>query len=294
MNEQNRYALKGQKASSLGQRPGYQETHNINTLKGQKQTDELFAELHRVYQQIEALPKLFSMDEQKVMNEVRHQIVWLNRHGSSGVSPDTDRFVREVYADMGLKDSAEVVFSLTYAVVTIVNQPPLDLHDDTIARLRQLNQESRCGRLVDNFILALKRSGKSFSYRFAPDSQTPIPYAEESDSEGTTYAKEASFCGDSPGKPRTFTLDAIVDYAQRNLSLDASQTIQNMLYRLLSEDGTEDERAKVASIPEAIEKRMTRPQVIGQVIGQQSNIGDVNGLEALMQSNDIKKLLGKL
>lgn len=263
--------------------------------------DELFAELHRVYRQIEALPKLFPMDEQQVMDEVNSQLAHLIHDSESGASPDMDRFVREVYADMGLKDSAEVVFSLTYAVVAIVNQPTLDIDPTTTERLRQLNQESRCGRIVDNFVAATRRSGKTFTYRSHPQTDAASPrhkvgkaYYDETNSGDMLLSEGTPDYGTNQDKPRTFTLDAIVDYAQRNLSLDASQTIQNMLYRLLSEDGTEEERAKVESIPVAIMKRSTQTQVIGQVIGQQSNIGDVSGLEALMQNDDIKKLLGKL
>ena len=288
----------GQRPGNSGQRPGYQETQPRYAPKGQKQTDELHAELHRVYRQIEALPKLFPMDEQQVMDEVDRQLAHLIHDSESGASPDMDRFVREVYADMGLKDSAVVVFSLTYAVVAIVNQPALDIDPTVRERLHQLNQESRCGRIVDNFITGIQRSGKSFTYRFNPPADAPSPrhkagkaYYDETNSDNMLLSEDILNYGINQEKPRTFTLDAIVDYAQRNLSLDASQTIQNMLYRLLSEDGTEEERAKVDSIPVAIMKRSAQPNIVGQMVGTQTVLGNAEDLKNLLQSDEVRKLL---
>lgn len=62
-----------------------------------------------------------------------------------------------------------------------------------------------------------------------------------------------------PEKPeRTFTLGEIVDAAAKRLSLDAGMVIQNVLYALLGEDGTKEERKKVDSISSRIIKREER------------------------------------
>ena len=266
--------------------------------------DELFAELHRVYQQIEALPKMYPMDELKVLNEVGYQVTWLCWRSGTNECVDMERFVREVYADMGLKDSAEVVFSLVFAVVTLVNCPPLDISRTAIDKLSQLNKVSRCGRLIDNFIAGMNRSGKQFSNRFDPPKDTSkVPenhrqkaattYCDGEDSDDMLLSEETTDYGFNTAKGRVFTLDDIVDYAQKNLSLDTSQTIQNMLYRLLSEDGTEEEREKVASIPKAILNRTTQPNIVGQMVGTQTILGNADDLKNLLQSNEVKKLLNK-
>lgn len=259
--------------------------------------DEMFAELHRVYQQIEVLPKMYPMDELKVLNEVDYQVTWLCRHSGRGETPDMERFVREVYADMGLKDSAEVVFSLTYAVVSIVNQPPLGIDEVVVERLHQLNGESRCGRLIDNFIIGIQRSGKTFSYHSKDASShhhnRSKAYGDEKGPVEMLLSEGFPDYGISQENPRVFTLDTIVDYAQKNLSLDASLTIQNMLYRLLSEDGTEEERKKVDSITSAILKRSAQTNVVGQMVGTQTILGNAEDLKNLLQSDEVKKLLQK-
>ncbi len=204
--------------------------------------DELFSELHRVYGQIETLPWMFPMDELKIMNEVGYGLTWLCCHKDA----DMDRFIREVYADIGLQDSAEVVFSLVHAAVSIVNWPPLEVSKAAVKRIGQLNKESRCGRMVDNFVRSTIRSGKLFSNRFdAPKhhEMEPVPSHEIE-----------SAPAESPATPRSFTLEEIVAFAKENLTKETSIPIQNMLYYLLVADGTKEERDLVASIPKGIQE----------------------------------------
>ena len=248
------------------------------------QKEALFVELHRVYQQIETLPMLFQMDELMVMNEVGYRVTWLRYHSGREDGVDMDRYVREVYADMGLEDSAEVVFSLVYAVVSIVNRPPLDIEPEAIERLRQLNEESCCSRIVDNFISAISRSGKQFGTRFDP----PKEIDEEMSRTTPPHTKSRSHT-----KSRAFTLDEIVSFAKENLTLDASVAIQTMLYSLLAEDGTKEERAKVASIPKGIQDRQAHPHYIGQMVGTQTILGSsADDLKNLLQNDEVRKLLG--
>ncbi|MCR5037712.1 MAG: hypothetical protein K6A94_00015 [Bacteroidales bacterium] len=204
--------------------------------------DELFSELHRVYGQIETLPWMFPMDELKIMNEVGYGLTWLCCYNEA----DIDHLVREVYADMGLQESAEVVFSLVHAVVSVVNRPPLEVNKVAVKRLEQLNRESRCGRMVDNFVRTTIRSGRLFGNRFDAPEHTktePIPNPElESVPAKSQFAT------------RSFTLEEIVAFAKESLTKETSIPIQNMLYYLLVTDGTKEERDLVASIPKGIQE----------------------------------------
>lgn len=204
--------------------------------------DELFSELHRVYGQIETLPWMFPMDELKIMNEVGYGLTWLCCHKEA----DIDCFVREVYADMGLQESAEVVFSLVHAVVSVVKRPPLEVNKAAVKRLEQLNRESRCGRMVDNFVRSTIRSGRLFSNRFDAPEYTktePVP----------THEPKTNL-SESPSTTRSFTLEEIVAFAKESLTKETSIPIQNMLYYLLVTDGTKEERDLVASIPKGIQE----------------------------------------
>lgn len=71
-----------------------------------------------------------------------------------------------------------------------------------------------------------------------------------------------------PEKPeRTFTLGEIVDAAAKRLSLDAGMVIQNVLYALLGEDGTKEERKKVDSISARIIRREERAYAKQEIKG---------------------------
>lgn len=246
--------------------------------------DELFNELHRVYGQIETLPWMFPMDELKIMNEVGYGLTWLCCHKDA----DIEHFVREVYADMGLQDSAEVVLSLVHAAVSIVNWPPLEVSKAAVKRLEQLNKESRCGRMVDNFVRSTLRSGRLFSNHFdAPEHpetepiQSPEPKSKSAESQATT---------------RSFTLEEIVAFAKENLTKETSIPIQNMLYYLLVADGTKEERDLVVSIPKGIQERQAQPSYIGQLVGQQSIFGNLDGLEEMIKAipqDKIKQIIEK-
>lgn len=84
-------------------------------------------------------------------------------------------------------------------------------------------------------------------------------------------------------KVRMFTLDEIVNYAANNLDLTGASPVQNMLYNLLAENGTYDERKKVNEINHLIIKRMT-PQINGvsmealyKITGNENvNLGGLN------------------
>ena len=84
-------------------------------------------------------------------------------------------------------------------------------------------------------------------------------------------------------KVRMFTLEEIVNYAANNLDLTGASPVQNMLYNLLAENGTNDERKKVNEINSLIIKRMT-PQINGvsmeafyKITGNENvNLGGLN------------------
>ena len=82
---------------------------------------------------------------------------------------------------------------------------------------------------------------------------------------------------------RMFTLDEIVNYAANNLDLTGALPVQNMLYNLLAENGTNDDRHKVNEINNLIIKRMT-PRINGvsmealyKITGNENvNLGGLN------------------
>lgn len=221
----------------------------------------LFGELHKVYQRMGVEPMLFPMDEVAILNEVGYGVTWLCWHCRSGLVPDMEQFVRDVYAHTGLKDHAYTVFSLVYAVVKMVDWPPLDIDKVTLRALHALHEESWCRRFVDTLLRRLRHQGVIYQERFLPCQPLVEMELEEEEVPCATFCAEAPPETEEPPAaapepmPRTFTLEQIVAYARDNLSLDASLTIQSMLYCLLSEDGSREERNMVATIPQHIIKR---------------------------------------
>lgn len=284
---------------------------------------ELFQELHKVYCHLESGPVMFPMDELKIMNEVGFGVEWLRFNYNVFNDAFLEQLVREVYADMGLKDHAEAVLSLIYATVAIVNWPPVSITKHDLRELQKMNRDSWCYRHVVDFIRRVNKAGKLIVFpfelsqemekevrRITKELQTTIvdgvsrvlkSYPEGLDDdicvaeEGESLTNPSSTTIYDEPSPRYFTLDEIVNYAKENLTLDSSVTIQTMLYSLLVENGTKEERAKVASIPKGIQERQAQPSYIGQLVGQQSIFGNLDGLEELIKAipqDKIKQIIG--
>ena len=263
-------------------------------------SDELFRELHKLFRQMESSPIIFPMDELKIMNEAGLGVEWLRFNYGLFKKTLMEQLVREVYADMGLKDHAEAVLSMIYAIVSVVNWPSIDIPQSTLQELRKMNQDSWCGHCVNDFILCLNKEGKLIEFPFNMSEETTkeirhiTKELQVSITEGINkvlnIGTDESLPSEEPKlrlhaelnlgldemgeeKPRMFSLDDIVDYAQKNFTLELSAPIQNMLYALLVEDGTKEERAKVASIPNAILNRMRQPYA-GIVMTDRPNVVD--------------------
>lgn len=259
--------------------------------------DELFRELHKLFREIESTPVIFPMDELKIMNVAGLGVEWLRFNNGLFKKTFLEQLIREVYAEMGLKDHAEAVLSMIYAILSVVNWPTIDIPQSTLRELRKMNQDSWCGRYVNDFILRLKKDGKLIEFPFNMSEETSkeirhiTKELQVNITEGIkrvlNISPDESLISEEPKlrlhaelnlglneaeeeKPRMFSLDDIVDYAQKNFTLELSAPIQNMLYALLVEDGTKEERAKVASIPNAILNRMTQPYA-GIVITNRPN-----------------------
>ena len=213
--------------------------------------DPLFNLLHEAFLYFDAQPMMFPLDELAVLNHVGYHVTWLCFESRFGMEPDMDQFEREVYANAGLSDHAKTIISLVQAVVKLVNFPPLNIGERAKRKLAQMNKNSWCRRFVDSFVRRVLRDGSVFSEQFLPAQRDyTIPKEVEEEKE---LCSESCICAEpsmevlSDGV-RRFTMEEIVTYAKENLSLDKSVYIQNMLYKLLSKDGTHAEREMVDSI----------------------------------------------
>lgn len=218
----------------------------------------LFNVLHEAFLYFDAEPMIFPLDELAIMNHVGYHVTWLCYESRFGMEPDMDQFEREVYANAGLSDHAKTIISLVQAVVKLVNFPPLNISKRTKKQLAQMNKKSWCRSFVDSFVRRLLKDGYVFSEQFLPaqrDYTMPKDVEKEKEPLSESCMCTETMTEEQLDNVRRFTLEEIVTYAKENLSLDKSVYIQNMLYVLLSVDGTPKEREKVNSIPAYIRNR---------------------------------------
>lgn len=256
---------------------------------------KLFACLHEAYMVMDREPMLFPMSEEEIMNEVGFEVTWLCAMSRFGMDPDMEYFKRQVYANTGQHEHAMAVFSLVYAVVKMVTFPPLELSKWTKDELRRLNKDSIWGRYIELFVRRIDKMGEIFDERF--EVYQPAEYLEVTKNEDEEKT-ETVVCAEcvSPTEDeqmtnqRSFTLDEIVDYAKTYLSIDASLSIQNLLYALLWKDGTDEERQKVMSIPAGIINRdKPAPTQIGNYYNKVDTVE--NKFPSLPPMDDPDKML---
>ena len=209
---------------------------------------KLFKRLDELYKELVKRPALFRVEEDYVLNETGRAVTWLVYESRFGMEPDMEKLEREIYARMGSKEDALTVMSLVYAAVNIVNQPPLDISKRTKNELSKMIKEDGYNIRTRQFVKNVNREGEYYNESFLPyneptdevvaEEPSATMYQEEYDEEPVKEEK----------KDRVFTLDEIVEYAKENYSLEESRIIQLMLFNLLVEDGTKEERTKVSSI----------------------------------------------
>lgn len=252
----------------------------------------LFNVLHDAFIYFDAEPLIFPLDELAILNHVGYHVTWLCFESRSGMEPDMEQFEREVYANAGLSDHAKTVISLVLAVIKLVNFPPLNISKRTKRELAQMNKNSWCRRFVDTFVKQVIKEGLVFNEQFLPAQRDYIVPKEEKIvcSEDRIDIKQLK--EEHIDNVRRFTMDEIVEYTKENLSLDKSVYIQNMLYVLLSKDGTPEEREMVNSIPTYIRNRNTGDQVQGNKtsFGNYSNMLNFN----LPENADYEKFFAAL
>jgi len=250
--------------------------------------EPIFNVLHEAFFYMEKEPMLFPMDELAILNEVGYQVTWLCHESRYGFDPDMEQFTREVFAHTGLKDHAMTVISLVYAVVRLVNFPPLDISKYTMRELSKLHKESWCRRYVDTLVRRVLKDGYLFEEKFLPyqsDFAPEFPMAKE---EVLNEVNDCYRCAEPAfeeqwDNTRRFTLDQIVSYAEKNLSLDKSVHIQNLLFNLLVADGTREELEKVASIPTNIIKRDKPDPTHKEIVLQKHVVTEIHKVEARRQ-----------
>ena len=231
----------------------------------------MFQCLDEIYQLMDHRPLLYPMSENEVLNEVAFNLSWLYSYSRNGMMPDMERFKRNVYANTGLQEHAMMVFSLVYAAVSLINPFALTLDNRTCKELHKLNNNSWCGTFVEIFVRGSRKKKIYYECLIEP---LPVKHSPRE-----RYAVQARLAVEACRREQqirqrtTFSLDEIVADAVKYMTVETSQPIQNMLYRLLQESGTNEDREKVASIPLGIMKREGRLQV-GQSIHQQTNILD--------------------
>jgi hypothetical protein len=188
------------------------------------------------------------VEEDYVLNETGRAVTWLVYESRFGMEPDMEKLEREIYARMGSKEDALTVMSLVYAAVNIVNQPPLDISKRTKNELSKMIKEDGYNIRTRQFVKNVNREGEYYNESFLPYNEPTDELVAEEPS-ATMYQEEYD---EEPVKEekkgRVFTLDEIVEYAKENNSLEESRIIQLMLFNLLVEDGTKEERTKVSSI----------------------------------------------
>ena len=229
---------------------------------------ELLSELYTVYRGMSHQTSLlFKTDDLTVMNEVGYELTWLCYHNETPYREVADQFVREVYANMGSREYAEIVISLVYAAIAVVNWTVFHVGDRVVRELKKLNTTCWCGRYATKFVRQMDREGRYFTETFLPDWDAVAAYVAEMESVRYSIleAEEdvVKMCAAEPFEPynaeterlRRFSLDEIVEYAKNNLTLETAFPIQSMLYALLIEDGTRAEREAVASITPHIIQR---------------------------------------
>lgn len=245
----------------------------------------IFKVLHEAFFYFEKEPMLFPMDELAILNEVGYQVTWLCHESRYGLDPDMEQFTREVFAHTGLKDHAMTVISLVYAVVRLVNFPPLDISKYTMRELSKLHKESWCRRYVDTLVRRVLKDGFLFEEKFLPyqsDFAPEFPMAKEEvlNEVNDCYGCAEPAFEEQRDNTRRFTLDQIVSYAEKNLSLDKSVHIQNLLFNLLVADGTREELEKVASIPTNIIKRDKPDSTHKEIVLQKHVVTEIHKVEA--------------
>ena len=209
---------------------------------------KLFKRLDELYKELVKRPALFRVEEDYVLNETGRAVTWLVYESRFGMEPDMEKLEREIYARMGSKEDALTVMSLVYAAVNIVNQPPLDISKRTRNELSKMIKEDGYNIRTRQFVKNVNREGEYYNESFLPYNEPTDELVAEEPS-ATMYQEEYD---EEPVKEekkgRVFTLDEIVEYAKENNSLEESRIIQLMLFNLLVEDGTKEERTKVSSI----------------------------------------------
>lgn len=253
----------------------------------------LFKALHEVFIIFVEQQVIYPGFEVIILNEVGYQVTWLCYESRFGMEPDMDQFEREVYAHVGvgMMDHAEAVISLVRTVVKLVNNPPLNISRQTKNQLAQMNRNSWCRRYVDSFVRRVTKDGYVFSEQFLPAQSDYIPPKKEEPCDEVFMCAEASMEEQQDGV-RRFTLDEIVEYTKENVSLEESRIIQLLLFNLLVNDGTREERTKVSSITAYILNRNAGDQVQGNKtsFGNYSNMLNFN----LPENADYEKFFAAL
>ncbi len=210
----------------------------------------IFKELHAVFLDMMMPSSLFQMSELAIMNEVGYEVAWLCYHSGYGDDVDMKQFVKGLHANTIDKKYADIVISLVHAVVRVVNFPPLNVSRHTKQRLKSLNMKSWCGSVINGFIEKMDKEGHIFEESFKPHMALPVAVAKtEAHDERAVYEAAASAAYVvTKERGRTFTLDEIVWYAKNNLTVETALPIQAMLYSLMVDDSTKEEREKVFSI----------------------------------------------
>ena len=262
--------------------------------------EPIYRVLHEAFYYFEKEPMLFPMEEVTILNEVGYQVTWLCHESRFGKEPDMNQFAREVFANTGLKDHAMTVISMVWAVVDLVQFPPLDISKKTRNELKKLNKESWCRRYMESFVKRVKDSGEIFSEQFLPYHSAIEVQEYEKEVNDTSVNDEPSYEG-SQDKTRRFTLDEIVEYAKNNLTAENTHLIQNMLFNLLVADGTVKEREKVSSILPYIINRdkilvssyVDHQTVIPKVGNYYNQVNTVeNKFPSVPPMNDPNKMIG--
>lgn len=263
----------------------------------------LFSELHKVFKQMAKVPMLFAMDEKAILNEVGYEVTWLSFQHERNDAEVVEQFVRQVYANTGIKEHAEAVMSLVFGVVKVLSWAPFDIGSRKERELKRINSECWCAGYVTDFIRRMDKEGRKFDEMFIPDKERyeDIPpiwekeenvriYGEDVVRESPVAALKAAEDIPVYGRGRTFTFNEIVTYIEEKVSMEQAQVFQHMLFNLLVEDGTREELKTVIAITDHIMER-ERNQNVKEVVIYKKNVSFAGDL-VLKKETTIDKNYG--
>lgn len=143
------------------------------TLDDLFELDPLNVDLYELLMQLNEDPYHVKADALKVLNEVYYLVTRI--YYETPLALDCVSYTNEIKANLGWKYSAELVFTLSYFLITWKGRQDKRLNSLSKDYIRQMCINTIYWKPVQNRIVRLKRLGKFIRYEFNP---APLPPTE--------------------------------------------------------------------------------------------------------------------